>query len=640
MAAGNVRGAMRPQGRSPSFFIVGLFLAVAILGFNYWSLSKRNHDLATQLLNMQDQLRLCISKRMNVERRGSNIVNELKKCETALDMDKNEVARKESELISLTEKLKNKEAQIGSDETKLKEMNDVRLALKTCEENSNGITQELQKKKEELKSQQTSGVNAETCKVCKGQWVSDQKVFLNGIDKVLGPNALLQLKNAGVDIGNYAFEISAQLKNNPPSQNSEMQQQQQTHLLQDTQVNPQQISGNQEPVKTASELRENAAPVPPGFEGAAAAGGGGINVVGSDSDNSIRKAVAAVMENPQRNPDPNNNIISNDNNKETNHINVNPADNVINNNNNIAPPAPNNEGIVAGNQGVPVPPNNNNVVPAPAPADSAARDIKNIAQQNNNDPAAANINGNIISIGDLDLQAGPAAKKVNVMDGAVEGNLLNVEKPNFNENNNNGGVGDENNNINNRGGDVPVIPHELDSSLKQPKLELNQLNPSLLDIIKTKDVLPENLQLKINAGFNEPREGLNASSQKKGLSSLAESSLIVTQLGTQNVRQMSVNTLVAKNSSKTVQINTESPALMSKSLNVTILTSKSGSNITQQRNASRNPITLSNALPSNFEPIAKVKEDHRKNGNIEDGIETLQKNMDLEENKLNSLEKH
>lgn len=129
MAAGNVRGAMRPQGRSPSFFIVGLFLAVGILGFNYWSLSKRNHDLATQLLNMQDQLRVSISKRMNAERRGSNIVNELKKCETALDMDKNEVARKESEVITLTEQLKIKDIQINSHEAKVKEMEDLRTSL-------------------------------------------------------------------------------------------------------------------------------------------------------------------------------------------------------------------------------------------------------------------------------------------------------------------------------------------------------------------------------------------------------------------------------------------------------------------------------------------------------------------------------
>lgn len=50
------------------------------------------------------------------------------------------------------------------------------------------------------------------CRACKDQWVFNQRTLLDGIDKVLGPTALLQLKTAGIDIGNYALEIPSPQK--------------------------------------------------------------------------------------------------------------------------------------------------------------------------------------------------------------------------------------------------------------------------------------------------------------------------------------------------------------------------------------------------------------------------------------------
>lgn len=127
--AGNVRGAMRPQGRSPPFLLIGLCVALCILGFNYWSLSYRNRELATQIVDLQDQVRRSMSKRMTAERRGATVVEELKKCESTLDMEKNEIARKESEVISLSEQLRNKVTEMTDCETKIKDVEEIRTNL-------------------------------------------------------------------------------------------------------------------------------------------------------------------------------------------------------------------------------------------------------------------------------------------------------------------------------------------------------------------------------------------------------------------------------------------------------------------------------------------------------------------------------
>ncbi|CAI9717549.1 Hypothetical predicted protein [Octopus vulgaris] len=584
MAAGNVRGAMRPQGRSPSFFIVGLFLAVGILGFNYWSLSKRNHDLATQLLNMQDQLRLCISKRMTVERRGSNIVNELKKCETALDMDKNEVARKESEVITLTEQLKIKDVQISSHEAKVKEMEELRMNLKTCEENNSGIVQELQKKKEELKANQPTGVNAETCKACKDQWVFDQKAFLNGIDKVLGPTALLQLKNAGVDIGNYALEISAQLKN------SQMQNNEAQPNLPSKNMSVSQPAGNQAAVP--AETGQNA--------GAA----GGNTILGMNSANNVnqgtnnKEVIAAPNSNDNKAggvenqaagappinkdvaggnpgaavPPTNNNVVSGNPGAV-----VLPADNAVGGNpgagalppNNdvpagnpgaVVPPVnndiagenpgagvpPANNDVAGGNQGAVVPPAINNDGGAPVNQDVGAGDPKIILPQNN-DAAIGNL-GPVVPLLNNNNEGGDGVG--NGLDGVI-------------------GMAEKLKEQDVAGGKLtPTEPSHINGMpagaafndnfiINQPKIESKEPKTGLLDILKNNNILLEN-QYKTAPSINNPnllaaQDGVNAlKSLKEGFDNMTGSSINITKPGVQTPSQLSNNTAFSIKASNAV----------------------------------------------------------------------------------------
>ena len=45
----STRGTMRPNGRSPPFLAIGLFIALCVMGFNYWSLSAKNAEQANEI---------------------------------------------------------------------------------------------------------------------------------------------------------------------------------------------------------------------------------------------------------------------------------------------------------------------------------------------------------------------------------------------------------------------------------------------------------------------------------------------------------------------------------------------------------------------------------------------------------------
>jgi len=67
--AANGRGAMRPQSRSPPFLVIGLLVALVILGANYWSLSSNNNSLGQEVAELQDQVRQLSAKRISAEKK-------------------------------------------------------------------------------------------------------------------------------------------------------------------------------------------------------------------------------------------------------------------------------------------------------------------------------------------------------------------------------------------------------------------------------------------------------------------------------------------------------------------------------------------------------------------------------------------
>ncbi|ESP05669.1 hypothetical protein LOTGIDRAFT_228149 [Lottia gigantea] len=89
MTSSNGRGALRPSGRSPPFLLIGLSVALCIIGFNYWSVSSRNSELLTQItilkreVTNQATMKITAEKRLEeVGSRASKYLDEKNKCMT------------------------------------------------------------------------------------------------------------------------------------------------------------------------------------------------------------------------------------------------------------------------------------------------------------------------------------------------------------------------------------------------------------------------------------------------------------------------------------------------------------------------------------------------------------------------------
>ena len=98
----NGRGTMRPQSRSPPFLVIGLLVALVILGANYWSLSSTNSSLSNEIGDLQDQVRQLSLKRISAEKKIDTISESYNKFKEGL-------AQKEAELKSAHVQLKEKE---------------------------------------------------------------------------------------------------------------------------------------------------------------------------------------------------------------------------------------------------------------------------------------------------------------------------------------------------------------------------------------------------------------------------------------------------------------------------------------------------------------------------------------------------
>jgi hypothetical protein len=89
--AANGRGNMRPQSRSPPFLITGLVVALVILGANYWNLSSSNASLSAEVADLQDQIRVVSSNKINIQRKNENAMLRVRDIEIELNKKKNEL---------------------------------------------------------------------------------------------------------------------------------------------------------------------------------------------------------------------------------------------------------------------------------------------------------------------------------------------------------------------------------------------------------------------------------------------------------------------------------------------------------------------------------------------------------------------
>jgi len=111
--AANGRGTMRPGGRSPPFLAIGLFVALVILGFNYWSLSSKNGELQNEVAMMDSELRIVNAKKTSAEKRNDAISDKIKDLEEEISKQKEVIANRQAENADLTARVANLNSQIA-----------------------------------------------------------------------------------------------------------------------------------------------------------------------------------------------------------------------------------------------------------------------------------------------------------------------------------------------------------------------------------------------------------------------------------------------------------------------------------------------------------------------------------------------
>ncbi|XP_071168602.1 Golgi membrane protein 1-like isoform X2 [Mytilus edulis] len=187
--SGNGRGAARNPSKSPPFLIIGLLVALAILGFNYWNLSSSNGSLSATNMDLQDQIRILTSKRLNEEQSKRDI-------ERKYQLIEQRIATKDSEIKKLQEDVDKKGGDVERGENSKKECE---KNLQQCEDNNTGIQTQLDAVKDEVKELKNQpNVSTQNCdSQCKEQV---KKLYSEMFQKV-GAAPMQQLINAGIDVG-------------------------------------------------------------------------------------------------------------------------------------------------------------------------------------------------------------------------------------------------------------------------------------------------------------------------------------------------------------------------------------------------------------------------------------------------------
>ncbi|XP_036910322.1 protein GOLM2 [Sturnira hondurensis] len=95
-------GANRRGGRLPSFVLVVLLIVIAILAFNYWSISSRHVLLQEEVAELQGQVQRTEVARGRLEKRNSDLL-------LLVDSHKKQIDQKEADYGRLSSRLQAKE---------------------------------------------------------------------------------------------------------------------------------------------------------------------------------------------------------------------------------------------------------------------------------------------------------------------------------------------------------------------------------------------------------------------------------------------------------------------------------------------------------------------------------------------------
>ncbi|XP_062380367.1 protein GOLM2 isoform X2 [Sardina pilchardus] len=140
--------ANRRGGRLPSFIFIALMVVIAILSFNYWSVSNKHGRLLDELAEVQTQVKRTDAARSRLEKRNSELM-------VQVDTHRKQIEQKDGDFNVMEGKLQAREALIKKcTDDKMKLQNDVTTQsaeIQRVKEQLKELRQEFLKQEDQLR---------------------------------------------------------------------------------------------------------------------------------------------------------------------------------------------------------------------------------------------------------------------------------------------------------------------------------------------------------------------------------------------------------------------------------------------------------------------------------------------------------
>lgn len=141
-------GANRRGGRLPSFILIFLMVVIAVLSFNYWTVSNKHGRLLDELAEVQTQVKRTDAARSRLEKRNSELM-------VQVDAHRKQIDQKDGDYSVLESKLQARETLIkkcSDDKIKLQDEASAQMTeIQRLKEQLKELKQELMKQEEQLR---------------------------------------------------------------------------------------------------------------------------------------------------------------------------------------------------------------------------------------------------------------------------------------------------------------------------------------------------------------------------------------------------------------------------------------------------------------------------------------------------------
>lgn len=183
-------GANRRGGRLPSLILIALMVIIAILSFNYWTVSNKNGRLLDELAEVQTQVKRTDAARSRLEKRNSELM-------VQVDAHRKQIDKKDGDNSMLEGKLQSRDALIKKfTDEKMKLQGDVTAQLteiQRLKEQLKELKQEFMKQEEQLREVRKNSTTLERRLEYEslqcGRQVAQQKTECEEIKKSLEDEA-------------------------------------------------------------------------------------------------------------------------------------------------------------------------------------------------------------------------------------------------------------------------------------------------------------------------------------------------------------------------------------------------------------------------------------------------------------------